>query len=80
MEPQVSIGCMRPRRNCCCLEIVIGLFAFLLAFAVGVLIGGVTGLFAFIGTGAFTVLIALLAVILIALVIYYLCTQCRRNC
>ena len=80
MEPQVNINCMRPRNNYCCLAIVIWIFAFLLAFAVGVLIGGATGLFSVIGVGAFIVLITLLVVTLIALIIYYLCRDCRRIC
>lgn len=80
MEPQVNISCRRTRNNCCCLAIVIGIFAFLLAFAVGVLIGGATGLFDTIGVGAFIVLITLLVVTVIALLIYYLCRECRRRC
>ena len=59
---------------------VIGIFAFLLAFAVGVLIGGATGLFDTIGVGAFIVLITLLVATVLALVIYYLCRECRRRC
>lgn len=81
MEPQVNISCRRTRNNnCCCLTMVIGIFAFLLAFAVGVLIGGATGLFDTIGVGAFIVLITLLVATVLALVIYYLCRECRRRC
>lgn len=83
MEPQVNINCCttRPRnRVCCCLLLVIGIFAFLFAFALGVLIGGVTELFTTIGLGAFIVLLTILVAILIALIVYYLCRECRMNC
>lgn len=81
MEPQVNVNCCMRRSNnsCCCLSIIITIFALLLVFALGVLIGGVTGLFALIGVGAFIVLLTLLAVTLIALIIYYLCRNCRRR-
>lgn len=80
MEPQVNINCMRTRDICCCLRMVIVLFAILLAFFVGVFIGGITGLLGFIGIGAFIVLIILLAVILIGLLIFFRCRGCRRRC
>ena len=80
MEPQVNIGCRRSTGGCCCLTIVIAIFAILLAFALGVLIGGVTGLFTTIGLGAFIVLLTLLVVTVATLIIYYLCRGCRRRC
>ena len=80
MEPQVSIRCKKVRSNsCCCLSLLISLFAFLLSFAVGVLIGAVTGLFSLIGLGAFIVLLTLLVTVLAGLIIYYFCKDCKRN-
>ena len=61
------------------MTIIIFLFAFLLAFSVVVLIGAVTGLFSLIGLGAFIVLLTLLITVLIGLIIYYFCKECRRN-
>ena len=76
MEPQVSIRCKKVRSNsCCCLSLLISLFAFLLSFAVG----AVTGLFSLIGLGAFIVLLTLLVTVLAGLIIYYFCKDCKRN-
>ena len=80
MEPQININCRRTSNRCCCLAFVIAVFAFFLAFAIGVLIGGITRVLEFIGIGAVIVLIILLAIILIGLIIFFRCRDCRRRC
>ena len=85
MDPQINIGLPITRltttnNNGCNLRIIITVVAALLAFSIGVIIGAVTGLFDFLGIGAFVVLIVLLTVILVGLIITLKCMRIVTRC
>ena len=77
MEPQVDICFKKEKKRKCCMEIAIFIIVVLLAFAVGLIIGALTGLVEFLGTGAIVLFLATLIVLLIIEIAMLIC--CRRK-
>ncbi len=70
-------GCRRLFR--CCIDVVVFIISILLAFVVGVLIGGLTELVTIIGIGGFITLITIFVLLIIIRIVQSLC--CRiKNC
>ena len=79
MEPQVDICFKKEKKRKCCMEIAIFIIVVLLAFVVGLIIGALTGLVEFLGTGAIVLSLATLIVLLIIEIAMLICCR-RRTC
>lgn len=79
MEPQVDICFKREKKRKCCVEIAIFITIVLVAFVVGLIIGALTGLADFLGTGAIVLFLATLLILLIIEIAILICCR-KRNC
>ena len=82
MEPQVDI-CFKREKNKkrrCCIDLVIFVVSILLAFGIGLIIGALTGLVAFLGTGAIVLFLVTLLTLLIIRIIMLICCNRRNAC
>lgn len=79
MEPQVDICFKREKKRKCCVEIAIFITIVLVAFVVGLIIGALTGLADFLGTGAIVLFLATLLILLIIEIAILICCK-KRNC
>lgn len=79
MEPQVDICFKREKKRKCCVEIAIFITIVLVAFVVGLIIGALTGLANFLGTGAIVLFLATLLILLIIEIAILICCR-KRNC
>ena len=75
MEPQVDICFKKDKKKKCCIDLIIFIISILLAFVAGLLIGNLTGLVTFLGTGAIALFIATLLIFLIVRVIMLICNK-----
>ena len=75
MEPQVDICFKKDKKRKCCIDLVIFIILILLAFVAGLLVGNLTTLVTFLGTGAIILFLATLAIMLIIRVIMLLCNN-----
>jgi len=81
MEPQVDI-CFKREKNKkrkCCIDLVIFVISVLLAFGIGVIIGALTGLVAFLGIGAIVLFLVTLLILLIIRIIMLICCK-KKDC
>ena len=82
MEPQVDI-CFKREKNKkrkCCIDLVIFVISVLLAFGIGVIIGALTGLVAFLGIGAIVLFLVTLLILLIIRIIMLICCKKKECC
>ena len=77
IEPSFE-HCEKNKSKKCCIDVVIFILSVIFAFALGVVIGAVTGLFAALGLGAFIAILVILAVLIITRIIMLAC--CNRKC
>lgn len=77
METNVEICYKKDRKKDYCLYLILGIIAIVLSFFIGVLVAGLTGIFAALGLGAIVALIIALAVLLIVGVIAIIC--CKKD-
>ena len=75
MEPQVDICFKKGKKGKCCIDLVIYIISILITFVAGLLIGGLTELVTFLGTGAITLFVATLLIILIVRIIMLICNK-----
>lgn len=66
-------GCVTKRK--CCIDVIVFVLSILLAFALGVIIGSVTGILALLGLGSFIVLSVVLAILLLIRIITLICNK-----
>ena len=81
MEPQVDI-CFKTEKNKkrrCCIDLVIFVISVLLAFGIGLIIGALTGLVAFLGIGAIVLFLVTLLILLIIRIIMLICCK-KKDC
>ncbi len=67
------------RKTKCCVDIVITILAITLAFVIGIIIGATTGIFDSLGVGAFVVLAAIFAILIIIRIIMLACFGCKEK-
>ncbi|MDP4118590.1 MAG: hypothetical protein Q8873_05305 [Bacillota bacterium] len=65
---------------CCCSSKVLFLLTTLLALTVGLILGAVFAIKIFLAFPALIVLAVVLAILIIALVIFRLCNHCQNKC
>lgn len=75
MEPQVDICFKKEKKGKCCIDLVIYIISMLITFVVGLLIGGLTELVTFLGTGAIALFIVTLLIFLIVRIIMIICNK-----
>jgi len=80
MEPQININCRKKETTRCCIDLILGVLILLLSFTVGLIIGALTGLLAFLGIGAVVVLLVLLVILIIIRIIMLACKENRKCC
>ena len=82
MEPQVDICFKREKdkKRRCCIDLVIFVVSILLAFVIGLKIGALTGLVAFLGTGAIVLFLVTLLILLIIRIIMLICCEKKKGC
>ena len=80
MEPQININCRKKETARCCIDLILGVLILLLSFTVGLIIGALTGLLAFLGIGAVVVLLVLLVILIIIRIIMLACRENRKCC
>ena len=82
MEPQVDICFKREKdkKRRCCIDLVIFVVAILLAFGIGLVIGALTGLVAFLGTGAIVLFLVTLFILVIIRIIMLICCGKKKDC
>lgn len=81
MEPQVDI-CFKREKNKkrrCCIDLVIFVISVLLAFGIGLIIGALTTLVAFLGIGAIVLFLVTLVILLIIRIIMLICCK-KKDC
>ena len=77
MEQQVCINCERRERRCC-VDLIIFILSVLLAFAIGLLIGALTGIVELLGIGPLITFIVILILLIVLRVIMRIC--CPKSC
>lgn len=75
MEPQVDICFKKDKKGKCCIDLVIFIIAILIGFVAGLLIGNLTELVTFLGTGAIVLFLATLLIFIIVRVIMLICNK-----
>ena len=76
MEPKVEVYYKKDgRKNCCCLYLIVGLVAAVLAFFIGVLVAALTGIITTITVGGLIAIVVALAVAFIVAVINTICCK-----
>jgi len=78
MEPNVEVYYKKDcRKNCCCLFLIVGLVAAVLAFFIGVLVAALTGIITTITVGGLIAIVVALAVAFIVSIINAIC--CKKD-
>lgn len=82
MEPQVDICFKREKdkKRRCCIDLVIFVVSILLAFGIGLIIGALTGVVAFLGIGAIVLFLVTLLILLIIRIIMLICCGKKKDC
>lgn len=81
MEPQVVDICFKKdKKRKCCMDLVIFVISILLTFAIGLIIGALTGLASFLGIGAIVLFLVTLLVLLAIRIIMLICNKKKSCC
>ena len=79
MEPQVDICFKKDKKRRCCMDIAIFILVIFIAFVIGLIVGSLTDLITFLGTGAIVLFLTTLVVLLIIEIAMLICCR-KRTC